>query len=814
MKRLLFLLLLPCFFSGCKEEPILSFNTHIRPIFNAKCVSCHGGVKQAGGFGLVFREDALVETTSGRYAIVPGQPGKSEVLRRILHDDPELRMPLDGAPLSEEETDLIRRWIEQGAKWEAHWAYQPITSPQVPTTTSDWPLNPVDNFILAQLKKDSLSPARMAEKSMLLRRVSLDLTGLPPSPDLTVRYLQDTRPNAYERVVDELLASPAFGEHWASQWLDVARYADSRGYERDGSRSIWQYRDWVIRAFNQDLPYDQFIRDQLAGDLLENPSEDQLLATAFHRNTLSNDEGGTSNEEYRVVTTIDRINTTWEAFLGTTMSCAQCHGHPYDPFRQEAFYQSYALFNNTADHDHVTEAPYLITYHEAEEQKYKRLETWVAEHTAAAAQQAQQQWRAMLKLREPRLRPHAFEEVVNGVFTDRADEDWLFLRGNGSLKLPARGLTNVAALHLNYRYYDPTVVEVRLDRPDGELVASTALKPQSFSRIQLQPISGKHALYLHFKGEEGQRLLGLYSVLYQDALPGATAAGYAEVEAFIDELLVAKDSVRTPVLVELEDDQRRTTTTFLRGNWLVPGDTVRAGVPAVFSSLPITANPSKDRLAFANWLTAPENPLTARVAVNRFWAQLFGRGIVETTEDFGSQGSPPTHPELLDWLAHHFQEDLQWRPKALLRLLVTSAAYRQSSKAAPELLAKDPGNKLLARGPRKRLTAEQVRDQALSVSRLLSAKMYGPGVMPPQPDRLWDFVPYSGMRWETSKGEDRYRRAVYTFLRRSVIHPQFATFDAPNRQVCLSRRIETNTPLQALLTLNDPAGLECAAVLA
>ncbi|MFT6000097.1 MAG: hypothetical protein ACI81P_002557 [Neolewinella sp.] len=812
------LLLICCWaFTACVEQAPLSYNAHIRPIFNAKCVGCHGGVKQAGGFGLVFREDALVETSSGKRAIVPGKPGQSELLRRIQHEDPELRMPLDGAPLSQEETALISRWISEGAQWEEHWAYLPIDRPEVPANTDATTNNPVDVFIRARLQKDSLAPAAAPEKHELLRRLSLDLTGLPPRPEMMRRFLEDSDEKAYEKLVDELLASPDFGEHWASMWLDLARYADSRGYERDQSRSIWQYRDWVIRAFNDNLSYAEFARHQLAGDLLPSPTQDQRLATAFHRNTLSNDEGGTDNEEYRVVTVIDRVNTTWEAFLGTTMACVQCHGHPYDPLRQEAFYQSYAVFNNTADHDHVTEAPYLITFHQQEEKKARKLEDWVREHTDNGARTQVQGWADMIRVREPRVRPYQFTEVVNGVFTDRGDEDWMFLTNGASLRLPPQNLTAVAALHLNYRLNQETRVEVRLGSLDGPKVGEALLDERggyNYHRIRLQPSTGKQALYLRFYGKPEGRLLGLYGVLYQEALPGATAPGYAEIEAFIDELLTAKDSVRTPVMAELAPVSRRTTTVFQRGNWLVPGDTVTAGVAAIFSPLEETADPRQNRLAFANWMVAPDNPLFARVAVNRFWAQIFGRGIVQTTEDFGSQGAPPTHPELLDWLATTFRDEFAWQPKVLIRLLVTSKTYRQSADLTPELLAQDPHNVLLARAPRKRLAAEQVRDQVLAVSGLRSDKMYGPGVMPPQPDGLWDGVPYSGMRWETSTGEDRYRRAVYTYLRRSVPHPSLTTFDGSNRQACLSRRVETNTPLQALMTLNDPAVLECAVYLA
>ena len=823
------LLVLWLIVGGCGNEDPISYNDSIRPIFNAKCIACHGGVKQSGGFGLVFREDALGETSSGKFAIVPGRPAKSEIVVRIKHDNPELRMPLEHAPLTAEETALIEEWIGQGAEWEEHWAYLPVEAVEVPVSVPETN-HPIDAFVLSRLQNPppsgagaerqlgSVAPAPRAQKRDLLRRLSFDLTGLPPSQKMMSSFLKDDRPEAYEEAVDALLESPAYGEHWASKWLDLARYADSRGYERDPNRTIWPWRDWVIRAYNEDMPYDEFTVQQLAGDLLPEATPDQYLATAFHRNTLSNDEGGTSNEEYRNITIMDRVATSWEVWLGTSMACVQCHGHPYDPLRHEEYYRSYAFFNQSTDHDHVSEAPNLITYFPTEEEKVKKLTDWVREHEQQEARSQVQSWVKRLRMREPRLRPESFTEVRGGIFTDRGDEDLMFVHHGDSFGVPARSLDGIAALHLSYRaMVEGVSLRISIDAPDGPLLLETSMPdrrwPFGTRQLKIPSTHGSHALYFHFSGPNGPKIAGIYGLHYQEALPGAKADGYVEVEAYIQELLEAKDSVRTPVMIDRPADQERSTTVFTAGNWLVPGDTVMPGVAPIFPPM-AERGKTPDRLDFAKWVTDPANPLTARVAVNRYWAALFGQGIVTTLEDFGSQGAHPSHPKLLDWLAGQFSGELNWSSKQLLRLVVTSETYQQSSASSEELLAVDPYNELLARGPRKRLSAEEVRDQILAVSGLLSDKMYGPGVMPPQPDGLWDGVVYSGMRWKTSEGEDRYRRGIYTYLRRSVPHPFLTTFDGPNREFCLSRRTITNTPLQALMTLNDPVVVEAANAIA
>ncbi|WP_116105155.1 DUF1553 domain-containing protein [Lewinella sp. IMCC34191] len=809
MQRTLLFLLVTVTVWACQPEERVSFNDDIRPIFNEKCIGCHGGVKQAGGFGLVFRENALRETESGAYAIVPGEPGRSEIIRRVRHEDPELRMPFDAEPLAEAEIQLLERWIEQGAEWEEHWAYQPPVRPDIPSLGGEQADNPIDAFVRASLSEKNILPAPAAKKRILLRRVSFDLTGLPAPDALADAYLEGELD--YEALVDSLLAQPSYGEHQAAKWMELARYADSRGYERDRPRSIWRYRDWVVDAYNEDLPYDDFITYQLAGDLLPEPSEEQLVATGFHRNTMSNGEGGTENEEYRVAAVIDRVNTTWEVFQGTTMACVQCHAHPYDPITHEEFYTSYALFNNTVDHDHVTEAPLLRTLYAADERKYQRLEAWIRERAEADRREQVRSWRQLIKVREPRLRPDRFEHVEGGIFTARADEDVMYLHAGNSFSLPARDLSEVGALHLDLRAMALAgSLEVRLDGREGPLLAEHpfARGDEKDLRLPLDAPDGSHALYFIIRGEGTGKLAAVNAIGYEPTLPGADQAGIEEIKGYIGDLLAARDSVTTPVMVETSGESRRESHLFDRGNWLVHGKTVSGGVPELLDG--DSDSEVGDRLDFARWLTKPDQPLTSRVAVNRAWAQLFGRGLVPTIEDMGSQGERPSNGALLDYLATEFSGPLGWSKKALLRRIVLSQTYRQSSEAGPQELDRDPNNALLARGPRKRLTAEEIRDQALAVSGLLSRKRGGPGVMPPQPDGLWDNIPYSNIQWVTSEGEDRYRRTLYTYLRRSSIHPVMTTFDASNREVCLSRRTITNTPLQALMTLNDPAYLEVA----
>ena len=811
LPTLLLLMLLSC--QSGQER--VSFNDDVRPIFNAKCIGCHGGVKQAGGFGLVFRENALRETHGGGFAIVPGDAAASELIKRARHPNVELRMPLDAPPLSEAEISTLERWIDEGAEWQDHWAYLPANPPAAPTEYDGWATNDIDRYVATGLAEKGLTPTRVASDSILLRRVSFDLTGLPAGPDLSVAFLSGAID--YTTLVDSLLTRPAYGEHWAAKWLDLARYADTRGLEKDRRREIWSYRDWVIRSYNANMPYDQFATEQLAGDLLPNPTVDQLTATAFHRNTMSNDEGGTDNEEFRVVAVMDRVNTTWEVFQGTTMACVQCHAHPYDPIEHADYYRSFALWNNTADRDHGTEQPLLRTFTGEDEQKYRSLTEWINAHAADQAEQRQREWFASLKLRQPRVWPEAFTDVANGKLGDRAEEEEIELRNGSGFALPARNLTGVRGLPLTIRFRDPAAkLEVRLDGPDGQLVGELNGIYEwgewwhGERRVVLDAITGEHALYLSAHGTDGQPLIGVAAAGLEPPLPGNENPHVKQIERYVQELATARELTTTPVMVEQPANDRRDNYLFERGNWLVRGADVTPGVPKLLGGE--TAH-IDNRLDFAKWLFEPGQPLTARTAVNRVWAAVFGNGLVTSVEDLGSQGAKNRYPAVLDHLALKFSGDFAWSQKALLRYIVTSSTYRQSSVGTPELLRDDPYNDLLARGPRRRLTAEEVHDQILAKAGLLSDKRYGPGVMPPQPEGLWDNIPYSGDKWVTAEGEDRYRRAVYTYLRRSVAHPMLTTFDGSNRELCLSRRVNTNTPLQALMTMNDPLYLEAAAEL-
>ena len=656
------------------EKEAISFNEDIRPILNNHCLSCHGGVKKQGGYSLLFQEEAYDTTATGVFGIVPGKPNESELYLRLIHEDPTMRMPYESEPLPKEDIALIKKWIEQGASWETHWAFIPpapyLTPPQ---TEQDWSDHPIDQFAWQKLKEKGFSPSPTADRATIIRRVYLDLIGIPPTLEEAQAFIADDSPAAYNNVVDQLLASPHFGEHWTSLWLDLARFGDSQGYQKDRIRKhIWRYRDWVIDALNKDLPFDQFTTDQLAGDLIPNHTEDQLLATAFHRNTNTNDEGGTDDEEFRIVAVMDRLNTTYEVWQGLTMSCVQCHSHPYDPILHKEFYESMAFFNNTQDRDLSNEQP-------------------------------------RISLLSPGQKHH------KNVLQNRMDQ--LRVAGDTTSDIFK---TQVAA----------------------------------FAAIQPGPV---------------------------------------------------------PVMQELPYEESRTTPLFIRGNWLNHGDPVSPSTPSTLNAWP--EDLPKNRLGFAQWLTHDQNPLTARVISNRIWAQIFGRGIVATVEDFGTQGDKPTHPELLDWLAIQFQFEHQWSLKALLKLIVTSQVYQQSSMADASLIEADPYNEWLTRGPRFRLSSEQIRDQALAVTDLLSPKMYGPSVMPYQPEGVWNIIRHVA-KWETSDGEDQYRRGVYTFIRKTSPYPSRLTFDGTSRETCVSRRIRTNTPLQAMITMNDPVYLEAAQHLA
>jgi hypothetical protein len=822
------------YFTFVREDDRVDFNTQVKPLLNKNCISCHGGVKRNGGLSLLFRQEAVAPTESGHPAILPGDAKNSEFIKRLHLTDPEERMPYKAPPLNPEEIEILTKWIDQGAEWGDHWAYVAPKAPEVPKPggllagfwpfggddQADWARNEIDYFVLDQLKTEELKPAPEADKATLLRRASLDLTGLPPTKAQLDRYLADSSPNAYEKAVDSLLASPGFGERWGGMWLDLARYSDTKGYERDDKRDIWRYRDWVIQAFNRNMPYNRFLTEQLAGDLLPNPTDEQLIATAFHRNTMTNDEGGTNNEEFRVAAVLDRVNTTWEVLNSTTFACVQCHSHPYDPFRHEEYYKFMAFFNNTRDEDTYGDYPRLRhlsdTLHFR--QKLDGLHAWVK--TNASAREADATIR-FLKTYEPHVNSLVAEEMKNGALID---EKWLGLRQRGSARFSKIKLDGKRRLTVKFSNFTPnTRWDIRLDRPDGPVwkrisIDTTFLKRNGkFGDYDLPATAGTHSLYFSVESrdqslkENPEKTLVTWDwFAFLPEFPGAGKPGGEAMAATFWGLL-KQPIPSTPIQLDNPTDMARKTHVFDRGNWLVHGKEVEPDVPRSMPPLPKGA--PRNRLGLARWVTSAEHPLTARVAVNRFWEQLFGTGLVETLEDFGTQGFTPANPELLDHLAVKFTTDFGWKPKELLRYLVTSAAYRQDSKASPDLLERDPYNRLLARGPRIRLSAEQVRDQALAVSGLLSRKMYGPGVMPYQPDGVWQ-SPYNGEKWMLSTGEDQYRRAVYTYWKRTSPYPSMLAFDGSSREVCLARRIRTNTPLQALVTMNDPVYTEVARQLA
>jgi hypothetical protein len=687
---------------GVAAEDV-SFTRDIKGILSNRCIRCHGPDPEdrRGGGADGLRLDTFAGATAdlgGYAAIVPGDADASVLLDRITATDPAVVMPPPEAasPLPPTEIDLLRRWISAGGQYEPHWSYVPVKRPSVPVVQDrGWVRTPIDAFVLARLEAEGLTPQPEAERAVLARRLALDLTGLPVSPEAVDAFVADASPTAVEAFVDRLLSHPGYGEHQARQWLDLARYADSAGYADDPPRTIWGWRDWVIRAFDANMPFDAFTIRQLAGDLLPEATLDDRIATAFHRNTLTNNEGGTIDEEFRTVAVVDRVNTTFSTWMGTTIACAQCHDHKYDPLSQRDFFGLYAVLNNTADADRRDESPVVTIPWEPVDAKRRPLEAELAEMLAAVPE---------LRKPTPKKEP----------------------------------------------------------QPAGE-------------PPELRPLR-QHA------------------------------------DAIRKQIETVKPVV-VPVMEELTGDSRRITRLQHRGNWQDLGPEVTAATPAAFPPARLEPGRELDRLALAQWLVDPTNPLTARVVVNRIWERLFGIGIVSTSEEFGSQGELPSHPELLDWLASELIAS-GWDLRAIQRLMVTSAAYRQTSKCPPDLVARDPENRLVACGPRVRLPAEVIRDQALAAAGLLSTKKFGPSVNPPQPDLGLRAAFGSGIDWKTSTGEDRYRRAIYTTWRRSNPYPSMATFDAPNREVCTVRRPRTNTPLQALVTLNDPAFVEAAQGLA
>ncbi|WP_253159154.1 DUF1553 domain-containing protein [Stieleria tagensis] len=1023
-------------------EPTVDFNRDIRTLLFGKCVTCHGPDENERAAGLRLDTPSGAHEDLGGYAaVVPGDAEASELMLRITSDDEDMRMPPagKGKPMTPAEIELLRRWINQGGQYAKHWSYQVPVRPELPTVVDqDWPRGAIDRFTLAKMESAGLQPTPAADRLTLARRVAIDLTGLPPTWEQAQTFVNDPTDNAYETYVDSLLSQPAFGERWARVWLDLARYADSAGYADDPPRTIWAYRDYVINAINQNMPFDQFTIEQIAGDLLPNPSDDQLIATAFHRNTMTNNEGGTNDEEFRNVAVVDRVNTTMAVWMGTTMACAQCHTHKYDPITHEDYFSFFAFFNSTEDADRRDESPLLKVWSESQKQLQKELPQQIAalenqiKQPSPQVDQQRKQWLAGFTT--PPVWTTATSKIIAAKRDLQIDADkWITGKDSApvdgdtyQLQIPTDSqsvtglrlqtsadqadnfvVTQIHAhwtptessptparfvrielpgkakhLHLaeiqvfgnqqnlaldavatqsstysdaiaarvndgntdgDYHHQsvqhtsqqsDPWVeLDLKTTRPIDELViwnrtdgnqsildrldgfkislldeqrnvvwsrqpeqrgqkrysestsgvrqirfrsASADFQQQGFPASSVivspadlktgwavSPEQGKpHQLTLlletptpadpgyltvsieqqsvhknhlldHFRlqiscddqltrwadlPQPMQEIVARRPEQWSDQDVAAVDQYFRTIAPALEPQRIKLESLRAelqnmkpvtsvPIMRQLPDKDHRVTKIQIRGNYQSTGDTVTEGTPAVFH--PIEHADDPDRLDLARWLISPDNPLTARVIANRHWEQLFGIGIVETSEEFGSQGELPSHPELLDWLAVEFRES-GWDIKQLIKSIVMSATYRQSSVTTAERVDVDPANRLLARGPRFRVSAEMVRDQALFVSGLLSDKRLGPPVNPPQPELGLKAAFGSATDWKTSKGEDRFRRGLYTTWRRSSPYPSMAQFDAPNREVCTVRRIRTNTPLQALVTLNDPVYVETA----
>ena len=829
-----------------KPNEEIDFTTHVKPILNKHCISCHGGVKRNAGFSVLFESEAMAITNSGKPAIIRGNARKSELIKRLHHSDPELRMPYQKSPLSEDEIKILTDWINQGAKWGTHWAYQSVDKIEIPQVTSifyekDFITNPIDHFIAARMEEKNLLPNPQAQKKIIARRLSFDVTGLPPDPNLFESFVKGQI--TYENYLDSLFSNSAYGEKWASWWLDLARYADSKGYETDRGRTIWKYRDWVIKSFNENIPFDQFTIEQLAGDLLPQPTVDQLIATAFHRNTMNNDEGGTDDEEFRVAAVIDRVNTSFDVWQSTTMSCVQCHSHPYDPIKHDEYYKIMAFFNNTMDEDLFDESPNLMDYTKDDQRELENILNWIKSN---GDEKLFKIFKNFIQFQEPKYPAHDFS-IVN-IEKDLGSMNALdfSLRNGGEAVLEnfyTQGYENLYVMHDSK---PGTILYFRINSKKGDLLAQVAFKPDfknesnneigqvlhyfdpqtKIIKVKIPVINEPFDLFVeainpnlanpktNTNNYELATRLNVSNISWVTTLPNLPAKGMKKNVIISKKLfnLISKKAInKTPIMVENPDHMKRKTHVFDRGNWLKKLEEVQAGVPQILN--PWDKNLKKNRLGFAKWLVDKKNPLTARTLVNRVWYQIFGKGLVSTIEDMGTMADTPTHPALLDWLSYEFMNSMNWNIKKLIKTLLMSSTYRQSSVVSKTKLAVDANNLFYSRGPRLRLTAEEIRDQALSISGLLSDKMFGPPVMPPQPEGIWEHA-YLGNLWRTSEGEDRYRRGIYTYLKRTSPYPSMITFDAGSREVCLVRRSPTNTPLQALVTMNDPVYLEAAMKLA
>lgn len=930
----------------------ISFNRQILPILAANCFACHGPDEKARETKFHF------DTEEGAFAekgiIERGDPARSVMIRRVTSTDPDEKMPPpdSGHSLTDAQIDLLRRWIDQGAKWDTHWAYTAPERPEPPVPANfGWVRNPIDQFVLARLEREGLKPSPEADKVTLLRRVTFDLTGLPPTPAEIDAFLADGSPDAYERRVDALLQSPRYGERMAIGWLDVARYADTHGYHIDSHRTMWPWRDWVIGAFNSNLPYDRFVVEQLAGDLLPGATREQKVASGFNRNHMINFEGGAIAEEYQVEYVVDRVETTSTAFMGLTMGCARCHTHKFDPITHTEFYQFYAFFNNVSEQglDGRTgnAVPLLPLPSDRQQTGLEALDQAIALREQALddkiVEPLQQEWARSLAGRAPQVdrsgliahyeldgnlsdisgayrhgrtlrgdpvfepgqigRAVGFDADSEVSFGDVGGFDrqepftlavWLKGRGRmtipvlrkmegdergrgyewffddaeiagiqrwaGKLNVVVRGDPAESAIHLRTRerlkqsewahvamvydgsgkakgltlYVDgrPAAVEVLRDTLSGVVRSGAPLRvtppfPGALDDLRLYSraldAGEVEHLALHYRpqvivsGVTGKptkdEAAALREYYLTHGAPEHLRAAHAELKKLrLEKAQLQKD---IPTVMVMDDNEPRETFVLARGDYRNKTDKVEPGVPSMLPPLPKDA--PRNRLTLAKWLVHPRHPLTARVAVNRYWQGYFGLGIVKTQEDFGVQGEPPVHPELLDWLATEFVRT-NWDVRAMQRLIVTSATYRQNSEVTPELLDRDPENRLHARGPRTRLPAEMIRDTALAASGLLNGEIGGPSVLPYQPPGVWEELAFgdgfSAQSYEQSRGSDLYRRGLYTFWKRTAPPVSFAAFDAPDREKCTARRAQTNTPLQALVLLNDPTYVEASRALA
>jgi hypothetical protein len=911
------LLLTPAAFAA----PPLSFNRDIRPILSDKCYLCHG--PDAGNRNIPLRLDS---EGAARRAIVPGKPEQSLLIARISAEKPALRMPPvhSGLKLSAGEIEMLRHWIAQGAQWEKHWSFLPPKRPEPPAVrNTTWVRNPIDRFVLARLEKEGLQPSADASRTTLLRRATLDLTGLPPTPAEVDAFLKDPSPKAYEKALDRLLASPRYGERMAAPWLDAARYADSNGYQYDGERVMWRWRDWVIEAFNRNQPYNQFVLEQIAGDMLPNATMEQVMATAFNRNHRGNTEDGIIPEEYRIEYVVDRVETTSTVFLGLTLGCARCHNHKYDPFTQKEFYRIFAYFNNVPELGRAMKygnsPPLIPAPTKAQQDQLASLNQQInALKQRLASQESlivagQQEWERKLAEKAP-----LFWNINSGLETwfpfDHAANATPGLRGNAGLFDGANSADFAGAAPYDIDDAFSLAAWIRPDADTGAVFSRMADTPRGkgiglylkqgklhfhltsnydddvirIDAKQRIPSGGWHHVAVTYDGSVSAAGVKLYldgrpveTTVDQETLyrpfrnagrpfrePLRIGAGGGKENRFrgaIDEVVsysrtlsaeeiavlaipaslnevasrrqrsaaeqlllrwrylesstdwaalqqLERDRERLQrtfptVMVMAEMDSRRATHVLQRGAYDKPGEKVEPGVPEALHPFP--AGAPNNRLGFAQWLVSEANPLTARVAVNRFWQMYFGTGLVKTVEDFGVQGEWPSHPELLDWLATEFMRT-GWDVKAMQKLILSSATYRQSSRATPELAQRDPDNRLLARGPRFRMPAEMIRDQALYAAGLLNERLGGPSVKPYQPEGLWAELTMQDSDYVRARGPDLYRRGLYTFWKRTVAPPMMVNFDSATRESCVVVESRTNTPLQALNLMNDVTFLESA----